>query len=805
MKKPELLLPVGNMEMLLAAIHNGADAVYMGMPKFNARGRTQDFTVEELKEMIELAHLYGVKVHLAFNILIFEEELKTAAELLREILPLGVDALIVQDLGLANLIRQIAPTQVIHGSTQMTVTNHEAMHLIDDLKIDRFVLARETSMNEMKIIREKTEKELEVFVHGALCVSYSGQCLTSESLGGRSANRGQCAQSCRLDYEMIIDGVPTTKIDEKYFVSPKDLCGIDEISKLSEMGIDSFKIEGRLKSKEYVASTASNYKRAILGSKNQNAKSEMAITYSRGFFSGWLNGVNHQELVDGSYSAHQGLSLGKIQQINLKNKTVKVNSTYPLKPGDGLLFTDGTNELGLKIYEVKNNELAFARDANLHELNQNMEVFLNSSPSLDKTLNMSVLDKAMQKRILVNFKVEGRLNAPLIVKMSDGKNVVTQTTASVLTEAKNQGLTETFIKDELGSLGGTCFKLEKATFDLENNLYINHKELKELRRNLVSELTKKRITPEAMTFNDFTFNTEKKTSISEKKTLNVLVRTLEQAQNLKGLELDTVYLDFEYGKDYSKGVELIKSFGYKAGIATTRILKPTEYKNLNVILKANPDVILVRNLGAMKYFKDLQITQELIGDYTLNVTNSITANYLTSKDLRRFTPSYDLNQWQVFDLLKKIDATKAEITIHQYIPEFHMEHCVFAAFMSEGTSYRDCGMPCEKHTVELKDPYGNMHRLSADQECRNTMYRATPQSAGKLVPELINLGVNTFRLEALSETPTELVLKIQNYLGLIQNKITAESLFDRIQVTEKYGLFEGQLSKKSAYQDRKKH
>lgn len=792
------------MEMLLAAIHNGADAVYMGMPKFNARGRTQDFSLEELKEMIELSHLYGVKVHLAFNILIFEEELKTAIDLLHEVLPLGVDALIVQDLGLAKLIRKMAPDQVIHGSTQMTVTNHEAMNLIEDLKIDRFVLGREVSIDEMKIIREKTDKELEVFVHGALCVSYSGQCLTSESLGGRSANRGQCAQSCRLDYQMYVDGRPTSVIDEKYFVSPKDLCGIDEVSKLSEMGIDSFKIEGRLKSKEYVASTASNYKKAILGDKANNAKEEMAITYSRGFFSGWLNGVNHQELVDGTYSAHQGLGLGKIASINHKNKTIKLNSSYPLKLGDGLLFTDGSNEIGLKIYEIKNDELAFSRDANLNDLNLKMEVFLNSSPSLDKALNLPVLDKTMQKKILVTAKVTGRLNAPLIVKFSDGVNSVTANSTSVLSEAKNQGLTENFIKDELASLGGTCFKLDKTTFDLDPNLYLNHKEIKELRRNLVQELTAKRITPKPIAFNHFTLPQINKTTQESNKSLNVLVRTLAQAEALKGLELDTVYLDFEYGKDYRAGVELIKSFGYKAGIATTRILKPTEYKNLNIILKANPDVILVRNLGALKYFNDLQVTQELIGDYSLNVTNSITANYLTDKKLKRFTPSYDLNQWQVFDLLNSTNAANAEITIHQYIPEFHMEHCVFAAFLSDGKTFRDCGMPCEKHTVELKDPYGNMHQLSADQECRNTMYRGTPQSAGKLVPELLNLGVGSFRLEALAETPHELIIKIQNYSNLINNKINAETLFDNIQVTEKYGLMEGQLSKNKTYQDRKK-
>ncbi|HLW57759.1 MAG TPA: peptidase U32 family protein, partial [Bacteriovoracaceae bacterium] len=204
MKKTELLLPVGDMNMLLAAIHHGADAVYMGVPYFNARGRSQDFSFDDLKEMIDLAHLYGVKVNLAFNVVIFENEIPKVREVLENILPMGPDAFIVQDLGLAKIIREMAPQQRIHASTQMTVTNADAMELLSDLKIDRFVLGRENSLPEIELIRSQTDKELEVFVHGALCVAYSGQCFTSEPIGGRSANRGQCAQSCRLDYELWV-------------------------------------------------------------------------------------------------------------------------------------------------------------------------------------------------------------------------------------------------------------------------------------------------------------------------------------------------------------------------------------------------------------------------------------------------------------------------------------------------------------------------------------------------------------------------------------------------------------------------
>ena len=236
-QQPEILAPVGNWEMAKAAIHNGADAIYLGLPGFNARGRTELMSVDTVGEIIEFCHIYGTKVFIAANILIFERELPEIQSLLEQVLPLQPDAFIVQDIGLVRLIHAICPEQVLHASTQMTVTSYEAVEMTADLSLQRYVLGRENSIEEIKKIRDKTDKELEVFVHGALCVSYSGQCLTSESFGGRSANRGQCAQSCRLPYDLIVDG---KKIDDgrrPYMVSPQDLCGLDDIPRLMEVGV----------------------------------------------------------------------------------------------------------------------------------------------------------------------------------------------------------------------------------------------------------------------------------------------------------------------------------------------------------------------------------------------------------------------------------------------------------------------------------------------------------------------------------------------------------------------------------------
>ena len=319
--------------MCLAAIHHGADAVYFGVPFFNARGRTTDFSLEDLKEMIDLCHLYGVRTNLAFNVVIFQNEYPKVVEMLKAVLPMGPDAFIVQDLGLASLIRKMAPNQRIHASTQMTVTNPDAIKLVDDLSIDRFVLGRENSLSEIQAIREGTDKELEVFVHGALCVAYSGQCFTSESLGGRSANRGQCAQSCRLEYELYVDDKKKEMGEKKYLVSPKDLMGISEVKELEKAGVNSFKVEGRLKTPEYVASAARNYREVLDGGAlNLNKRTaELSSTYSRGFFTGWLKGVDHQQLVEGTYSAHRGLEIGTVKEV--RKKTILIDSTANLEAG----------------------------------------------------------------------------------------------------------------------------------------------------------------------------------------------------------------------------------------------------------------------------------------------------------------------------------------------------------------------------------------------------------------------------------------------------------------------------------------
>jgi putative protease len=521
--------------------------------------------------------------------------------------------------------------------------------------------------------------------------------------------------------------------------------------------------------------------------------------------------VNHQELVDGTFSSHRGLEVGKVLEI--KKKSILIFSKVELRAGMGLLFVS-SQEVGSKIFSVskvgKNFEVELLQKDLI--LTKGAKVFLNSNEGLSKDLRRGWQTREGQKRIALKFSVQGSLGNVLHVQATDPDgNIVAVSSSSELISASGRPINRSFLSNELSALGSTIYRAEEFIFQLGENLFLHQREIKEIRRRIVERMNELRIQRRISPIRELELRPMPITK--SQPGINLLLRNLEQVEGLveyfPRIEkyrsfIKTVILDFEFGKDYAKSVEALKALGIRTGIATTRILKPSEYYNLNTIIRIRPDVILVRNLGAIQYLKE-KCSIPLIGDFSLNVTNSSSLEYLVIKGLETINVSYDLNQEQLLSLTEFADPSRMEVTVHQYMPEFHMEHCVFAAFLSKGTSFKDCGKPCEKHEVKLKDPYGNFHFLKADHECRNTFFKATPQSAAFLISLLLEKGVGTFRVEALSEGRADLNHKIEVYLKFLSGELNQNEAFENLRIVESYGLTPGQLEKPDTYRDRKKY
>ena len=843
MKTPELLLPVGTRDMLEAAIDNGADAVYFGVPHWNARGRTEDFSLEDVGEMIRYARARGVRTFLAMNVLVFEREIRELPEYLEHLIALEPDAFIIQDIGLARLIRAIAPTQEIHASTQMTLASAEAVNLVAELGFNRAVLARELSAKQIAAIKGGTDLELEVFIHGALCVSYSGQCLTSENFGGRSANRGQCAQSCRLPYRIFVDGKEHRETDAQYLFSTRDLCALPKLNELEEIGVDSLKVEGRLKSPEYVAAVAHAYRKALDGiAPDVKEKEPLEVLFSRGLGTGWLDGDDHQKLVDGTFSNHHGRYLGTVLRVERGCVIVQLDEEFedagmecalPL-PGDGILFEEAKFGLsaGARLYasqvihEYKGKKstngcgpkllkMEFGRDFDTRDVRTHMAVYRNDSPAMEKDLRRTFTDRNLAKRIPVKMSLSGEIGGPLSLTVRDYNGHEALATGDTnLEEARTPQAIEELAKKELGGLSATAYKLDNLSIQVAPNAFIAGKMLRTLRQKAVEALDNERckwheLAPSAKAGSEFLnrvkFGTDcatPKATESNTPTVSVLVRNPDQIQALKGLPIDSVVMDFDWGVKYDEPLEQIRELGFKAGMATLRIHKPGENHYLKKILELAPDFALVRNLGALSILGNSGIP--LTGDYSLNAANSLTFDWLLSHGLETLHPSWDLNSTQLFDLLESIDGSRLELTLHQYMPAFHSEYCAFARALTSGRRFPECGKICTQHKVEILDHKGESHYLQSDAECRNTLFVGKPQSALKLYDRLRKAGVNHFRLEMLQENAETVRKKVSIYTQAIQGKMSIEDAIRRAGIQEKYGLSEGQLFNESSWKDRKK-
>jgi putative protease len=832
---PELIAPAGDWECARAAVENGADAIYFGLERFNARMRAHNFTEADLPELMEFLHRRGVKGYVTFNILVFENELAEAERYTRTMIAAGVDAAVVQDVGICRLIRQISPDFPIHVSTQMTITSAAGMEFARELGCNLVVLARECSLREIEAIQasqlagfqvspHNRPLPLEVFIHGALCVAYSGQCLTSEALGGRSANRGECAQACRMPYELIADGKPVPLGDRKYLLSPQDLAGLEVLPELVRMGVASLKIEGRLKSPEYVANITRIYRDALdrMGGEARvtgEDRYKMEMAFSRGLYTGWFRGTNNQALVHGRFGKKRGVFLGEVSRV--EGERVWVGLQGPLKPGDGVVFDAGhpeDEEEGGRVYEIRrpksegrNGEAAEVRfgrgNIEFKRVHVGDKVWKTSDPELDRRLRQSFEGESPKFQRPIEMEVHGLVGKPLtLIARDELGHVVRCDSAMPLAGAERQPLTSDRLRGQLGRLGGTPFKLGELKNCLEGNVVLPVSELNRLRRDVVGKLGTLRAQPKRWRVEcgvrsagcgmaaEATAGSIPHSAVRIPH-LIVLVRDLVQLEAALKSGVETVYCEFEDSKKYREAVALVRGWQSERGspveifVAPPRVFKLGEEWTLKQVRSCEADGYLVRNYDHLRFFGG----DRRIGDYSLNIANRLAAGYFKRKfGLERVTASYDLNHGQLEALLEAAPPEWFEITIHQHIPMFHMEHCVFCAFLSSGTDYTNCGRPCDKHDLKLRDRVGAAHPVKADVGCRNTVFNALAQTGAEHVSHLVALGARHFRVEFLNEAPGQVVETISAYRQLLDGRISGSQVWRELKVLNQLGVTRGQ-------------
>ncbi|MEK5419689.1 U32 family peptidase [Paenibacillus sp. FSL L8-0708] len=825
----ELLAPAGDWNCMRAAVANGADAIFFGVEKFNARARANNFRMDELSEIMAFLHSYGVKGFLTFNILVFENELSDAKELIDACVDAGVDAVIVQDLGLVKMIREISPDFPIHGSTQMTITSPEAVEFTKPFSLERVVLGRENNLKQIRTIGEQARLPMEVFVHGALCVSYSGQCLTSEMWGGRSANRGECAQACRLPYDLMVDGEVKPMGDVTYLLSPKDLAAIDLMPELIEAGVTSFKIEGRLKSPEYVANVVSKYRKAIdryfegdLSKPSKEEVRELQQSFSRGFTHGFLDGTNNKKLVDGTFPKSRGVYLGTVEQILRDGVVCRIHA--PLKRGDGIVFDAGDptkKEEGGRVYDLRRKGVklegeagegwiidivAGRNDVDLRRLNVGDRIWKTNDPALDKALRQTYETEKPYRVFPVHVRVQGCVGEKLTTWWTDvQKNVTVRVDSELALEAAQKRPMDTaLLEEQFGRLGGTVFQLDALESHLQGDVIVPMRELNSIRRQAVELLAGERPKPPVYVkraievYGDATHKGVAPQRAGEAE-LTALCRSLPQVQAALEAGVRNIYADFEFIKQFPAAVDAVRAAGASIALATPRIHMPGENGYHANILRLQPDAVLVRNTGALYYY--LRRRQEqpdavhprLIGDFSLNIANHKAVDLFLEAGCDIVTPSYDLNIQQMVDLLEHSDTSRMEVVIHQHLPMFHTEHCVYCTFMSEGTDYTNCGRPCEEHRASLQDRIGMSHPVRVDEGCRNTVYNAVEQSGAEYLNNFRDLGVSSYRVEFLEETPEQVAEVISLYSRALRGEISGTQVWKSLKATNQLGVTRGQL------------
>ena len=709
MEKIELLAPAGNMECLRAAVMAGADAVYLAGNRFGARAFSKNFSDEEIIKAINYCHLLGVKVYVTLNTLIYDNEVDNFLNYIEFIHKNNVDAIIIQDLGMFDLVRRTFPKLEIHASTQMHIHNLDGVKLMEDLGMRRVVLARETSIDMIEEIKKNSQVELEIFVHGALCISYSGQCLMSSLIGGRSGNRGTCAGSCRLKYDVINnDGEKLNKGD--YPLSTKDLNSLESIGKLIDIGVSSLKIEGRMKSKEYVYMVVSLYREAIDSyyrcgkvSINNEKLVKLKKIFNREYTKGFLNKATNDEIINGYRPNHMGVQIGRIVDYNKRIAKIKLSDNLVI--GSGLRVIGKDKDVGININDfyidgkiVKEGK---AGDTISIKVNDYVDIGDKVVITLDKKINNQIEEEIKKnlRRVKINGKFIARVNEKMRLLIDDGVNQV-EVLGIITEKALNKPTLDRDVYDKLNKLGDTVYEYDNLVVEIDDNIFIPLKEINEMRRQAVDLLNQKRLYKKEYIKKEYKISLK---DYPRERKLTCLVNKKEDIDKLDR-EYDTIYCYEISDKSVLKMPRVIQKY-------------PDNLRG-----------VLVGDIGAFYLGKELDT------DFSLNVVNSYTVAFLHSIGARKITLSYELTNEQIKNLIRSYHSRygvhpNTEVIVSGY------EEVMISKF-SLNKYYHD-------NDICLRDMFGNLYKVVNRD---GLMYIYNYKKRDNYREELYDIGVNSLRI-----------------------------------------------------------
>ena len=785
----ELLAPAGTMENFMAALESGADAIYLGGKVFNARAHAANFGIDELREAVRLAHILDVSVYVTVNILIGDTELGELENYLKDLDSIGVDAIIVQDLAVAEIAKRVAPNIHLHGSTQMTAATLDAVRFYESLGFTRVVLARELSLKEIQHICKHCKAEIEVFVHGALCVCYSGQCLMSSFIGGRSGNRGACAQPCRLPYELLDSkGESVLPKHEAYLLSPKDLNYSEHMNELVAAGVTSFKVEGRMKKVSYVRQVIGTY-REILdeASIHENQRKALASGFNRGFSTAYLEDTVGRQMMTVVAPNHQGKPIG---ESYTKKGEVYLSLTEPIEQGSlvKILQSNGS----VTYYTVDDewtcvsDTLYKGRPAEGLAVGQ---LYLASTPKNTKSRGLQEFTRKYDMSVYLSVGSNGETNYTELTAILDSGLSVTVTNEYVPAIANKVPTSLEKVTEQLGRLGNTLFRLSYV--DIPDGPYMwPASVLNALRRDAVTALETALITHHVESWQalqvtgdvDYDFKAQHELSYDTCPMISARVDEIEGVKAaISGGAQKIIFGGDRLSRTpyalsiYDEVARLCAQADVICTFATPRVVKDDEveaYKHtLEAIVQAHPDSISIHVPQALLWLRELGYTGAIEADTGLNIFNTPTLHFWEQLHISCVNPSQELTLKQITELAKH-SHVPIETMIHGYTEMMISEYCAIASFVGTGSKV-NCPMPCVKESYSLKDRKGEIFPIRTDPYCRMHIMNSHEMDMRAYVPMLLQKGISILRVDGRHMKPSYVKDIVSQYVGIATGTMEA--------------------------------